>query len=113
MGDPVQSLGRDDPLGKGVLPTPVFFPGEFCGQRSLAGYSPWSLKESDTTEQLTPHCFHSSSSFRFFNYLFYFYSPGSLFLCGIFLVAVSGDSSLVVVHWLLVAVASVVVKHKL
>ena len=35
------------------LPTPVFLPGEFFGQRSLAGYSPWGLKESDTTEQLT------------------------------------------------------------
>ena len=34
-------------------PTPVFLPGEFHGQRSLAGYSPWSCKESDTTEQLT------------------------------------------------------------
>ena len=34
-------------------PTPVFLPGEFHGQRSLAGYSPWSLKESDTTEQVT------------------------------------------------------------
>ena len=35
-------------------PTPVFLPGEFHGQRSLAGFSsPWSCKESDTTEQLT------------------------------------------------------------
>ena len=34
-------------------PTPVFFPGESHGQRSLAGYSPWDSKESDTTEQLT------------------------------------------------------------
>ena len=34
-------------------PTPVFLPGEFHGQRSLAGSSPWSCKESDTTEQLT------------------------------------------------------------
>ena len=34
-------------------PTPVFLPGEFCGQRSLVGYSPWDGKESDTTEQLT------------------------------------------------------------
>ena len=34
-------------------PTPVFLPGEFHGQRSLAGYSPWSRKESDRTEQLT------------------------------------------------------------
>ena len=34
-------------------PTPVFLPGEFHGQRSLAGYRPWGHKESDTTEQLT------------------------------------------------------------
>ena len=34
-------------------PTPVFLPGEFHGQRSLSGYSPWGHKESDTTEQLT------------------------------------------------------------
>ena len=27
-------------------------PGESGGQRSLAGYSPWGHKESDTTEQL-------------------------------------------------------------
>ena len=32
------------------LPTPVFLPGEFHGQRSLAVYSPWDHKESDTTE---------------------------------------------------------------
>ena len=31
-------------------PTPVFLPGEFYGQRSLTGYSPWGCKESDTTE---------------------------------------------------------------
>ena len=31
-------------------PTPVFLPGESHGQRSLAGYSPWGCKESDTTE---------------------------------------------------------------
>ena len=31
-------------------PTPVFLPGESHGQRSLAGYSPWGHKESDTTE---------------------------------------------------------------
>ena len=34
-------------------PTPVFLPGEFYGQRNLAGYSPWSCKESDTTQWLT------------------------------------------------------------
>ena len=31
-------------------PTPVFWPGESHGQRSLAGYSPWGHKESDTAE---------------------------------------------------------------
>ena len=33
-------------------PTPVFLPGESHEQRSLAGYSPWGYKESDTTEKL-------------------------------------------------------------
>ena len=37
------------------LPTLVFFPGEFHGQRSLEGYSLWGCKEMDTTEQLTLH----------------------------------------------------------
>ena len=32
--------------------TPVFFPGKFHGQRSLAGYSPWGHEESNTTEQV-------------------------------------------------------------
>ena len=34
-------------------PTPVFLPGEFYGQRSLVGYSPWGRKKLDTAEQLT------------------------------------------------------------
>ena len=29
---------------------PVFLPGKLHGQRSLAGYSPWGPKESDTIE---------------------------------------------------------------
>ena len=37
---------------KSGIPTPVFLLGEFHGQRSLAGYSPWNLKELDRTEQL-------------------------------------------------------------
>ena len=41
----VQSLGWEDPLEKGRLPTPVFWPREFHGL-----YSPWGHKESDTTE---------------------------------------------------------------
>ena len=34
-------------------PTPVFLPGQFHGQRSQAGYSPWGHKQSDRTEWLT------------------------------------------------------------
>ena len=33
-------------------PTPGFLPGKSHGQRSLAGYSPWGHKESETAEQL-------------------------------------------------------------
>ena len=46
------SLGRKDPLEKEMAPTPVFLPGEFHGQRSLAGCSSWDHKEFDTTEGL-------------------------------------------------------------
>ena len=53
----VCSLGQGDPLEKGMAP--VFLPGESYGQRSLAGYSPWGCKESDTTEQLMLSLFFS------------------------------------------------------
>ena len=46
----VQSLGQEDPLEMEWQPTPVFLPGEFHGQMSLVGYSPWGGKESDMTE---------------------------------------------------------------
>ena len=43
-------LGRSHREGRERLSTPVFLPGEFHGQRSLVGYSPWGCKEPDTTE---------------------------------------------------------------
>ena len=51
----VQSLGQEDPLTwrRKWQPTPVSLPGESHGQRSLAGYSTWGLKEVDTSEGLT------------------------------------------------------------
>ena len=58
--------------GLGIIPwrrewqfTPVFLPGESHGQKSLAGYSPWGHKESDTTEvteQARTHIQHSIKS---------------------------------------------------
>ena len=47
---------RKIPWRREQLPTLVFWPGELHGQRSLAGYNPWSCKESDTTERLTLKC---------------------------------------------------------
>ena len=41
------------PWNRKWQPTPVFLPGKFHGQRSLAGYSLWGHKESDTTKQLS------------------------------------------------------------
>ena len=52
----VQSLGQEDPLEKGKIPTPVFLPGEFHGQKSLVGYSPWGLKELDMADRLMHLC---------------------------------------------------------
>ena len=37
-------------------PPPVFLPGKSHGHKSLAGYSLWDLKESDTTEYI--HTLH-------------------------------------------------------
>ena len=34
---------------------PVLLPGKSHGQRSLVGYNPWGLKESDRTEWLSAH----------------------------------------------------------
>ena len=50
----VGSIPGKIPWRRAWQPTPVFLPGESHGQRSLAGYSPWSHTESDTTEA-TPH----------------------------------------------------------
>ena len=58
--DSIPGFGRSPGEGNGyplqyfcLENTPVFIPGEFHGQRSLAGYSPWDCKESDMTEHVT------------------------------------------------------------
>ena len=42
------SLEGEDRLVEEML-IPVFLPGKSHGQRRQAGYSPWGLKEQDTT----------------------------------------------------------------
>ena len=49
---------RKIPWTREWQPTPLVLPGEFLGQRSLVGYSPWGCKELDTTERLS-HFFQS------------------------------------------------------
>ena len=48
----VGSLGWEYPL-KNDMTVHSSILGESHGQRSLAGYSPWGHKDSETTEQLT------------------------------------------------------------
>ena len=43
----VQSLGQEDPWRREWLLTPVFLPGESHGWRSLVGYSPRGLEETE------------------------------------------------------------------
>ena len=47
-------LGRSSGEGN-CNPLQYSCPENPHGQRSLAGYSPWADKESDTTEQLSTH----------------------------------------------------------
>ena len=47
----VPSLGWEDSLDRKWQPTPVFLLGKFHGQRSLAGYSSWGCKETETDPQ--------------------------------------------------------------
>ena len=49
----VQSLHQEDPLKKGMPTHSSILAGESHAQRSLVGYSPWSHKESNTTEELS------------------------------------------------------------
>ena len=62
----VQETGFDSCVGKILwrrewLPTQVFLPGESYGQGSLAGHSPWGLKESDTTKRLTANDYRGTA----------------------------------------------------
>ena len=47
------------PWWRAWQPTPVLLPGESHRQRSLAGYSPQSCKESDMTKAVQHACTHT------------------------------------------------------
>ena len=73
MGFPGSSAGKEsacnvgdqgsipcdsDPLEEDMATPPIFLLENPRGQRSLAGYSPWGRKESNTTERLSTHLAH-------------------------------------------------------
>ena len=49
----VHSLHGEDPLERGMATHSRLLPGEFHGQSSLEGYSPWDSKKLNRTESLT------------------------------------------------------------
>ena len=117
------------PWRKPWQPTPVFLLRKFHGQRSLVDYSPWGCKDLDMTEQLSTHTqlLDRIQQWRlqlldfclgggFFLIIFFFF-----WLCWVFAAAwsflwlceESKGCSLVVVHGLLIAVASLIGEHGL
>ena len=48
----VRSLGQEDPLEEEMETHSSILSWEIYGQRSLAGYSPWACKDSDTTKHI-------------------------------------------------------------
>ena len=57
----IQSLGWEDPLEEVMVTCSSILPGESHEQRSLAGYSSWAHKESDTTEVTKHVCTYTLS----------------------------------------------------
>ena len=103
--------------------SPVFLPKKSHGQRSLVSYSPWSHKESDVTEHtaqhtasenrvkhsLTYHPFMPLFLSSFFFPIYFWLHWVCIAAHWLSLVTASRGCSLVAVHRLLIAVASLVV----
>ena len=65
-GDPGLTLGWEGPLEEEMQPTPVFLPGEFHGQSSLAGYRPWRerVRQNLVTNTLHLLCYAKAKHCR-------------------------------------------------
>ena len=68
-------------------PSPVFLPGKFRGQRSLAGYSPWGCTELDRTEHTRLCILSPPFSFFWLLFLLKFYLFIYFWLCWVFTAA--------------------------
>ena len=76
--------------------TPVFLPGEFHGQESLSGYSPWGHKESDMTEMLTHIHTHTHTHTHSFS-LSLSLKEGAFLRMYVFIVLLSTDSEAITI----------------
>ena len=81
----LQSLGREDPLGKEMATHSSILAWKISWTEDLVGYSPWGRKESDATEQLSFFL-----SFLEFNL---FYSPERLSFPGPYICVVCSWTS--------------------
>ena len=61
----IPGWGRSPGEGRKWQPTPVFLPGKYHGQRSLAGQSPWGHKELDMSKQKTKLAYYNKKDFLF------------------------------------------------
>ena len=69
------------PWSRILQATPIFLPGEFHGQKSLVGCSPWGRNKSDTTEQLSTHTGMPGTSLeKMTDRIPWFIHPGTTFL---------------------------------
>ena len=72
----VRFLGREDPLEEEMATHSSILAWEIPWTESLAGYSLWSCKESDTTEHAHHHTTASFSDIGMYNRLLLFMRLG-------------------------------------
>ena len=61
----------EDPLEKGMATHSSILAWSISRTKSLAGYSSWGCKESDTTEQVCRHMYISLSIYLYISHIFF------------------------------------------
>ena len=102
---------RKIPWKRKWQPTPVSLPGKSHGQRSMAGYSPWGHRESDTAEHsaprtirmnFSPRCHYQEKLWFFWARVYYCLGyPVNFVTCVLFLFGPLGSSRCTVLFWIL------------
>ena len=94
------SLDWEDPLEKGMATHFSILSWESHGERSLAGYSPWGHKESDTTEWLLLLNYHQwyGTTLLIFSHMMYIFLWFMVYMYHSFLIHSSADGHLGCFH---------------